>query len=188
MTKRIATSRRQFIQLGLGASMGVATALTMPNAYAKAVQNPERRIAFKNLHTGEKVDTVYWVEGEYLISELSDINSVLRDHRTDEIMQMDTQLLDQLHQLQQTLSTTNPFEVISAYRSPQSNAELNENSSGVAKKSLHMQGRAIDIRLSQVALADLHGAAKSLKAGGVGRYSRSGFIHLDTGTIRSWGK
>ena len=168
--------------------MGMATAFTMPSAYAKATALPERKIAFKNLHTGEEVKTTYWVEGEYLTHELSDIDMVLRDHRTDEIMQIDTQLLDQLHQLQQSLHTSAPFEVISAYRSPTSNAELSKQSRGVAKKSFHMQGRAIDIRLPQVALADLYGAAKSLKSGGVGRYSRSGFIHLDTGTVRSWGK
>ena len=188
MTKRIITSRRKFIQLSLSASMGVATAFTMPNAYAKATTTPERKIAFKNLHTGEEIKTTYWLEGEYLHNELTDIDMVLRDHRTDEIMQIDTNLLDQLHQLQQNLHANSPFEVISAYRSPASNASLNKNTSGVAKKSYHMQGRAIDIRMPKVALSDLHHAAKSLQAGGVGRYSKSGFLHLDTGAIRSWGK
>ncbi len=186
MTKRIITSRRKFIQLGLSASMGMATAFTMPNAYAKATATPERKIAFKNLHTGEEIKTTYWVEGEYLMNELEDINRLLRDHRTDEITQIDPFLLDQLVQLQEQLGSHKAFDVISGYRSPKSNDALRQTSSGVAKKSFHTLGKAIDIRLPGYGTNDLFRAACSLKSGGVGRYAKTGFIHMDTGPTRNW--
>lgn len=186
MTKRIHTSRRKFIQFGLGASVGIATAFTMPNAYAKVNTASERTLAFKNLHTGEEIKTTYWVEGEYLMNELEDINRLLRDHRTDEITQIDPFLLDQLAQLQKQLDSHEAFEVISGYRSPKSNDALRQTSSGVAKKSFHTLGKAIDIRLPSYGTNDLFHAACSLESGGVGRYAKTGFIHMDTGPTRSW--
>ena len=182
MTDNFLTSRRRLLQMAAAGT----SALALPSVtFAKT---EERRLAFRNLHTGEKVDTVYWAEGEYLFNELEDINRVLRDHRTDEIMSMDVQLLDNLTNLQQTLGIDQTFDVISGYRSPQSNAALRSKSHGVAKKSYHMLGQAVDIRIANITLAEIHSAAVSLKAGGVGKYSRSGFLHIDTGAVRSWGK
>jgi uncharacterized protein YcbK (DUF882 family) len=145
-----------------------------------------RQLTFHNLHTGEKLSVVYWENGHYLDDALAAVNHVLRDHRSDEQCAMDCQLLDQLYGLQRRLDSTRPFEVISGYRSPATNAKLRQRSNGVAKRSLHMQGKAIDIRLSGCELERLHRAALDLEAGGVGYYPESGFIHVDTGRVRSW--
>jgi len=117
---------------------------------------------------------------------LTEINHVLRDHRTNLIAEIDTGLLDLLHRVGAALGTARPFEVISGYRSPASNQMLAQNSSGVAKRSLHMDGKAIDIRLPGVPLADLHRTGLTLKSGGVGYYPKSNFVHLDVGRVRSW--
>ena len=174
--------RRRFLQIGIGATASLA----MPNAFANILKQPERSIALLNLHTGEQVKTTYWAEGEYQASELQVINRVLRDHRTGEVEDIDSQLIDMLNLLHQKMHGKQPFHVISGYRSPKTNAMLRQNSGGVAKKSLHMQGKAIDIRLPGRQLNELRKTAMSLKAGGVGYYPGSDFIHVDTGNVRSW--
>ncbi len=147
----------------------------------------ERILTMQNLHTGERTSSVYWAEGEYLQEGLADLNHLLRDHRRDESHAMDPQLLDQLYALQRQLGGgKTPFHVISGYRSPASNAQLRASSSGVAKRSLHMLGKAIDIRLPGHDLHRVHKAALQLRAGGVGYYPKSDFIHVDTGRVRSW--
>lgn len=146
----------------------------------------ERSLSLHNLHTGERVNTPYWMGGDYLPDSLSTINTVLRDHRSGEVYPIDPGLLDLLSALQQSVGSQREFEVISGYRSPATNAMLNKASNGVAKRSLHMQGKAIDIRLAGTPLATLHAAAREMKAGGVGLYTRSNFIHVDTGRVRFW--
>lgn len=148
---------------------------------------PDKQLRFENLHTGETLTATYWAEGNYQPDSLQAIDHVLRDHRADESYPMNTDLLDLLYDLQQTLDNRQPIQIISAYRSPQTNAKLREKSNGVAKRSLHMQGKAIDIRLPQCELCDIRGAALSLRRGGVGYYPRSGFIHVDVGRVRQWG-
>jgi len=175
--------RRRFLQLGFGA----AASLAMPSAFANVIASPERKLSLLNLHTGEDINATYWAEGQYQTSELHAINRVLRDHRTGDVMNMDSDLIELLNILHHKMDGKQAFHVISGYRSPKTNAMLNKKSSGVAKKSLHMQGRAIDIRLPGRQLASLQQAAMSLHAGGVGYYSRSDFIHIDTGRVRSWG-
>ena len=175
--------RRRFLQLGFGA----AASLVMPSAFANVLTSPERKLSLLNLHTGENINATYWAEGQYQTSELHAINQVLRDHRTGDVMNMDSNLIELLNILHHKMDGQQAFHVISGYRSPKTNAMLNKKSSGVAKKSLHMQGRAIDIRLPGCQLASLQQAAIKLHAGGVGYYSRSGFIHIDTGRVRSWG-
>jgi uncharacterized protein YcbK (DUF882 family) len=175
-------SRRDFLRLG----SGVAAGLLCPAAVASLRVQPERSLAFYNTHTGESLQTVYWVAGEYLEDGLREINSVLRDHRADETYPIDRNLLDLLTALQAEVSCRNAFHVISGYRSPATNASLRGKSSGVARRSYHMQGKAIDIRLPGCALADLHKAALALKAGGVGSYAASDFIHVDVGPVRRW--
>lgn len=175
--------RRRFLQLGLG----VAASLAMPSAFANVVTSPERKLSLLNLHTGENINATYWAEGQYQTSELHAINRVLRDHRTGDVIDMDSGLIELLNILHHKMDGNQAFHVISGYRSPKTNAMLNKKSSGVAKKSFHMQGRAIDIRLPGRQLASLQKAAMSLHAGGVGYYSKSDFIHLDTGRVRSWG-
>lgn len=177
-----AVSRRDFLRLGAGAAAG----LLCPAALASLNTGPQRSLAFYNTHTGESLETVYWAAGEYLEDGLREINTVLRDHRADETWPMDRNLLDLLTALQAEVNCHNPFHVISGYRSPATNARLRGKSSGVARRSYHMQGKAIDIRLPGCAHADLHKAALSLKAGGVGSYAASNFIHVDVGPVRRW--
>ena len=180
-------NRRRFLQLGLGAT----TALSLPNAFAglssSSIAQPERKLSLLNLHTGEHLKTTYWAEGQYQTSELEAINHILRDHRTGDVSRMDNDLLNLLNVIHQKMDSKQAFQVISGYRSPKTNAALNKKSSGVAKKSLHMQGKAIDIRLPGHQLSDLRKAAINCQTGGVGYYPKSDFIHIDTGHIRRWG-
>jgi uncharacterized protein YcbK (DUF882 family) len=129
----------------------------------------------------------YWQNGRYIGDALTEINHVLRDHRANTTHSIDTALLDLLYRLQTTVGNERPFEVISGYRSPASNEVLRlTGGGGVAKMSLHMVGKAIDIRQPGTDLLKLHAAAKSLKGGGVGLYRGSNFIHVDTGRVRYW--
>jgi len=180
-------SRRRFLQLGLGAT----TALFLPSAFANSspggIIQAERKLSLLNLHTGEKLSATYWAEGQYQTSELKAINHILRDHRTGDAHRMDNELLELLNVLHKKVGGDQAFEIISGYRSPKTNAALSKKSSGVAKKSLHMQGKAIDIRLPGCQLSHLQKAAISCKAGGVGYYPKSDFIHVDTGRVRRWG-
>jgi uncharacterized protein YcbK (DUF882 family) len=175
-------SRRRFLALCAGAS---ATILT-PSAFARAISPHERKLGFYNTHTGETLNTTYWAEGEYIQDALKDINWLLRDHRANQAHTMDRKVLDMLYVLQNKLDNPNSFQVISAYRSPSTNALLRKNSNGVAKKSLHMQGKAIDIRLPGTELVNVRKAALAMRAGGVGYYPKSNFVHLDIGRVRRW--
>jgi uncharacterized protein YcbK (DUF882 family) len=175
-------SRRRFLSLSAGAAAG----LLVTPAHAALTRRGQRELSFRNLHTGERLTRTYWADGEYLAGELADIDHLLRDHRTGEVHPIDPQLLDLLHGLQHKVGSHKPFEIISGYRSPKTNQALRNGSSGVAKRSLHMQGRAIDVRLPGQDLAKLRKAALSLKGGGVGYYPKSGFLHLDTGRVRFW--
>jgi uncharacterized protein YcbK (DUF882 family) len=146
----------------------------------------ERSIAFYNTHTSETLRTIYWAQGEYLPEALQAINHILRDHRVDSVKAIDCRLLDLLSVIRAKLESRQPFHIISGYRTPHTNAVLRARGHGVAKKSLHTQGQAIDIRLPGTDCAVVRRVARSLKAGGVGYYQRSNFVHLDTGPVRSW--
>src|SRR4030066_2325581 len=175
-------SRRKFLKMGL-----LAAALPGFAFAGKGLSDSERRLGFLNLHTGEKTDLPYWIQGDYVPDSLAEINRVLRDPRTGEVSVSDTQWLALLHRVNAALGTARPFQVISGYRSPASNQMLAGNSSGVATRSLHMQGKAIDVRLPGIPLADLRRAGLMLKGGGVGYYPGSDFVHLDVGRVRTWG-
>jgi uncharacterized protein YcbK (DUF882 family) len=174
--------RRDFLRLGAATT---ATLLASP-VIASTRSSSERQLAFRNTHTGEAVSTVYWVEGDYISDGLVEINNVLRDHRTDETYPIDTSLLEMLFLLQTKTDSRQAYEVISGYRSPATNQALRNKSSGVAKRSFHMQGKAIDIRLPDCDLEKLRLAALDLRTGGVGYYPGSGFIHVDVGPRRNW--
>jgi len=180
ITNPINPSRRLLLKASLAGS--VLAIAPLSRVWAAS----ERSLSLCNLHTGERISQPYWMQGNYLPDSLSAINTVLRDHRSGEVYPMDPDLLDLLSALQQRVGSHQGYEVISGYRSPASNAMLNKNSSGVAKRSLHMQGKAIDIRLPGTRLATLHGAAKKMQTGGVGLYTASNFIHVDTGNVRYW--
>ena len=184
-------NRRRF--LGVGAS-AAAAALVPARARGAVVADKmakpvERTLAFFNTHTGERVRTAYCGGGEYRPEALKEINHILRDFRANEIKPIDPKLLDLLHELGGTLETDQPFHIISGYRSPHTNAMLQSRGgehTGVASGSLHMVGKAIDIRVPGVKLDNLRAAARSLKLGGVGYYPSSNFVHVDTGRVRYW--
>ena len=145
-----------------------------------------RSLAFNNLWTGEKVSVDYWAQGAYVPDALRRIDAVLRDFRTGDVHPIEPKLLDLLCLVRRTLESDAPFEVISAFRSPKTNAMLHEKSTAVASNSLHMDGRAIDVRVPGRALSDLRATALSLRAGGVGYYPKDKFVHLDVGRVRNW--
>lgn len=152
-----------------------------------AMLRKARHLMLEHLHTEEKLSLVYAIDDQYLPSALKRLDYFLRDHYTQQVGPIDPTLFDLLYQTQQILGCQQPFQVISGYRCPATNDQLRENGGGgVARRSLHMTGRAIDIRLAEIALPDLREAAISLKAGGVGFYPREQFVHLDTGKVRYW--
>ncbi len=163
----------------------VVSALCGP-AVASLVVPETRTLSLVHLHTGERLEATYWAEGAYVADELAAIDVVLRDFRSGEVKPIDRRLLDLLHQVQHAMRSTAPFEVFSGYRSPKTNAALRRASPGVAKNSYHMRGMAIDLRLPGRGLAQLRHAALRRRAGGVGYYSGSKFIHLDVGPLRRW--
>ncbi len=145
-----------------------------------------RALSFVNTHTGETFRGAYYERGAYSPQALAEINRVLRDHRTNEVHAIDPALLDQLTDLHAVVGASQPYQIISGYRSPASNAALNAQSSGVATRSLHMDGRAIDIRVAGIDTARLRDAAVAAQRGGVGYYPGSNFVHVDTGRVRRW--
>lgn len=146
-----------------------------------------RVLTFAHLHTAERLTVEYSDGLRYLPDALTAIDHLLRDFRTGDVHVIDPRLLDLLHGLHAAAGSTRPFEIISGYRSPQTNARLRQaGSGGVASGSLHMRGQAIDIRLPDVRLASLRDAALSLARGGVGYYPSSNFVHVDTGRVRRW--
>ena len=156
---------------------------------ALAMQSPasgKRSLALSNLHTGEKVKLDYWADGAYEPGALAQISHVLRDHRTGDVHAIEPHLLDLMTTLSRRVESTKPFQIISGYRSPASNASLHAKSNGVATHSLHMQGQAVDIRLEGVSLTQLRDAALGMQIGGVGFYPGSDFVHVDVGRVRRW--
>jgi uncharacterized protein YcbK (DUF882 family) len=145
-----------------------------------------RSLAFENLHTGEKLDVEYWTRDGYVPDALGAVNRILRDFRTGDVHPIEPALLDLLNSLRLNLDTASPIQIISGYRSPATNAKLHEGSAGVATNSLHMRGMAIDIRIAGRALPTVRAAAFALRAGGVGYYPRSDFVHVDIGRVRTW--
>jgi uncharacterized protein YcbK (DUF882 family) len=179
----VKSARRRF--LATGAAFLASPLLAVPR---RAHANPAspRTLSFRHTHTGEVLSVAYAAGDAYLTDALARVNWFLRDFRNDESKAIDPQLLDQLHRLSVVTGTRAPYEVISGYRSPSTNASLQRRGGGVATHSLHLEGRAIDIRLADVPLADLRDAAVSLRSGGVGFYAQSQFVHLDTGRLRRW--
>lgn len=177
--------RRLFLQrFAQFAAVGAAGSTVLP---ALASRPDARTLAFDHTHTGERLSLVYAVGDRYVDDALGALNHFMRDHYTGEIGTMDPQLFDLLHRVKSELGTRSSFQVISGYRCPKTNATLKATrGGGVAKRSLHMDGKAIDVRLPGVPLGDLRDAALSLRRGGVGFYPRDQFVHLDTGRVRHW--
>lgn len=143
-------------------------------------------LSFVHTHSRERITVPYFADGGYLTEGLASLSTFLRDHRTGDEHPIDPALFDVLHDLRLATGTRNPFQVISCYRSPRTNAMLRGKSRGVASGSLHLQGRAIDVRLADVGSASLRDAAVELARGGVGHYRGPDFVHVDTGRVRRW--
>jgi uncharacterized protein YcbK (DUF882 family) len=201
--RRHSSDRRRFLQVGAAAAAVVAIpsrlkALSPPPApvapapvaaAAAGPAAPTRALSFIHTHTREKLEIEYCCNGQYQAQALAKLNHLLRDFRTGDSKPIDPKLFDLLHELSTELGTSAPYHIISGYRSPMTNAMLRERGgshTGVATQSLHMVGKAMDIRLPEVKLKSLREAAASLKRGGVGYYPSSNFVHVDTGRVRYW--
>jgi uncharacterized protein YcbK (DUF882 family) len=184
MNEAFAPSRRHFMRH----AAGLAAAGALPAAARARASAPDvRGLALAHTHTRERIDVVYAIDERYVPAALGSLNHFLRDHYSGDIGVIDPRVFDLLHRVRAVLGSERVYEVISGYRCPATNAGLRETrGGGVARRSLHMEGRAIDVRLPGVPLADLRDAALSLGAGGVGYYPREQFVHLDTGRVRSW--
>lgn len=176
------TDRRTFLKAGI--STLLASFLPVP-AFA-AVNSGRRILTFYNTHTGESLRTCYRLNGKLIPREVRRISYILRDYRTNEVKPVDPALLDLLYRVMRKARLTAPIAIVSGYRSPATNSYLRKVSTGVARNSLHMQGRAIDIRIPGYRTAALRRLAIELKTGGVGYYPKSDFLHLDTGPFKTW--
>ena len=170
-----------------------ATTLIAAPTYAKAAgflrgAGDVRRIAMYSGRTGEMIDTIYWVEGEYITEALKEINYFMRDWREDKAIDIDTRTIDIIAASHALLEVSEPYMLLSGYRTPATNALLRSRSRGVAKSSLHMKGQANDVRLKTRSVNQIYRAALACNAGGVGKYSRSNFVHMDCGQVRTWGR
>ena len=145
-----------------------------------------RKLWLYSRRSGEEIETVYWVDGEYIEEAITEISRLMRDWRRNEIKIIDRRTLDVMSACQTMTDSSQPFQLLSGYRSPQTNAMLRRKSRRVARNSLHMTGQAADIRMSNRSTRQIAHAAISCRAGGVGRYSKAGFVHLDCGPVRSW--
>jgi uncharacterized protein YcbK (DUF882 family) len=185
MLKNSNDSRRVFLRHAVRLA---AAGATLPFAGKAVASIPdERSLAFDHTHTGERISLIYAVDGQYLPDALMAFNHLLRDHYSGQVGILDPQLFDLLYQVKRTLACEEAFQVISGYRCAATNSMLHDTrGGGVARRSLHMDGKAIDIRLPGVSIADLRDAALSLRLGGVGYYQREQFVHVDTGRVRSW--
>jgi uncharacterized protein YcbK (DUF882 family) len=171
------------------AGLGIAVGLSVSNAAMARRLLPKggsRELSLLNLHTGEKLRAEYWHNGRYVPDAMHAISVVLRDHRNNSIHPIDPRMLEIIHLMHGQLRSRAPFNVISGYRSPETNALMHEVSAGVAAHSLHMDGMAIDIRLPGVALGALKREAAALELGGVGYYPADDFVHVDCGPVRHW--
>lgn len=178
-------TRRRVLQWG---AVGLLSTAIPDRGFAgvREFWSPERSLSFYNTHTGEELEVVYWSRGKYRKQALADIDHILRDHRTGEVKAINTRLLDLAHDLGERLGNRGPLHIISGYRSPKTNALLRTGGKGVASKSLHLQGKALDIRLPNTDLPVLHRTAVDLKGGGVGYYPGPNFVHIDVGQVRYW--
>jgi uncharacterized protein YcbK (DUF882 family) len=175
-------TRRLFLA-GLGSAVAA-----MVSAPGRLLASPreERLLSFVHTHTRERLTVPYFADGAYLPEGISTLNAFLRDFRTGQEHPIDPALFDILNDLRLATGTRSPFHVVSGYRSPRTNARLRANCRGVARGSLHQQGRAIDVRLADVDSAALRDAAVALQRGGVGFYRGPDFVHVDTGRVRRW--
>ncbi len=169
-----------------------ATTLVAAPTFSKAAgflrgSGDIRRIRMYSGRTGERIDMIYWIDGKYIKGAVKEVNYFMRDWRTDQVKTIDLRTLDIMAASHNLLDANEPYMLLSGYRSPATNAMLRRRSRAVAKNSLHMTGQAADLRLSSRSVSQVARAATACSAGGVGRYSRSNFTHMDCGVVRTWG-
>jgi uncharacterized protein YcbK (DUF882 family) len=173
--------------LGAFAATAVTAAPTFSNAAGFLRGGGDiRRIRMYSGRTGEPLDMVYWIEGKYIKDAVREVNHFLRDWRTDDVKDMDLRTIDIMAAAHNLMDVNEPYMLLSGYRSPKTNAMLRSRSRGVAKNSLHMRGQAADLRLSSRSVTQMAKAAMACRAGGVGKYYRSNFVHMDCGVVRDW--
>lgn len=190
---RSAVSRREVLgYAAVGAAGAAAAAVSSGGAQATPGYlrglGDFRRLKISNGRTGERLDIIYFADGEYISEAIDELSYIARDWRRDEIKPVDRRALDFAAAVYKRLDTPEPFQLISGYRSPETNAMLRRDGRGVAKKSFHTRAMALDLSLQSRSVSDMYAAAMSCKAGGVGKYSRNHFIHVDCGPLRSWGR
>lgn len=175
--------QQRLLALLVSLALVAAVALTLRR---DAIAADERRLSFYHTHTHERLDTVFFKDGEYIEPALEEVNRFLADFRTGDVAVIDPKLLDLIYEIRESLGSNGTYEVISAYRSPTTNKMLRSSSRSVAKNSQHLLGTAIDVRLDDVPTKKLRDAALAMKKGGVGYYRISNFVHIDTGRVRRW--
>lgn len=186
MTESTGVSRRGLLRAF--AATAVVAAPTYANAFGFLRGAGDiRRVKMYSGRTGENIDTIYWIEGEYVPEALKEINYFMRDWRSDSIKNIDARTVDIIAATHALLDVNEPYMLLSGYRTPETNAMLRSRSKRVAKNSLHIQGEAADLRLKSRNVPQIYAAAMSCHAGGVGKYMRSNFVHMDCGPIRTWG-
>ncbi len=177
--------RRRFLRLMLSAG-AISCSTKYAFAAIDSISSEERSLALYNPHTKESFKGVYWRHGDFVTSAMKNINHIMRDTRTDDIKQIDPDLLDLIFQISMKLKSKKPFHIISGYRSRKTNDLLLKRNKCVAKNSYHTRGQAVDIHLPGLRTAVLRKAAYELKKGGIGYYPRRGFVHIDIGPVRYW--
>lgn len=195
MTSKLSNQQSTPIHMTRRGLLGAFAAATVSAApmYANAAGflrggGDVRRIAMYSGRTGETINMIYWVEGKYIKESLKEINHFMRDWRVDRSIKIDTRTIDIMAAAHGLMDVREPYMMLSGYRSPQTNAMLRRKSRGVAKNSLHMKGMAADLRLKSRSVNQMFKAASACRGGGVGRYSGSNFVHMDCGTVRTWGR
>lgn len=175
--------------LGAFAATAVVAAPTYSNAagFLRGAGDV-RRLRMYSGRTGERIDMIYWIEGDYLADAIKEVNYFMRDWRTNDVKRIDTRTLDIMAAAHNLLDSTEPYTLISGYRSPKTNNMLRSRSSGVAKQSRHLRGQAADLRLTSRSVSQIARAASRCAGGGVGSYSKSNFVHMDCGPVRNWGR
>lgn len=178
-------TRRRFLKLGAFLAAGLVLPPSL-HAIPRPDARGEHRLKFFNTHTQERLEVCYLRDGQYHPEAIEAVNNILRDHRTNEVHPIDLRLLDLLHGIRTKAGQDSCLHIISGYRSPATNAKLRRRSRGVARKSLHMLGYAVDIRIPGVRTSTVRKIAMGLKQGGVGYYRKSDFVHVDIGPVRTW--
>lgn len=187
MTASNGVTRRNILEMFAASTIAAAPTFTNAAGFLRGAGDI-RRLRMVSPRTGERIDTIYWIEGKYIRDAVKEISLFMRDWRTDQAKQIDTRTIDIMAASHNLLDASEPYTLLSGYRSPQTNAMLRRRSSGVAKNSRHMVGEAADLRLGSRSVHQIFRAGVACGGGGVGKYSGSNFVHMDCGPVRTWGR